>query len=195
MKTLILAGFLGAGKTTVLLELAKHLTQTGQSVVILENEISSSGVDNRLLASRGFTVRNIFAGCICCTSTGELCGDVERIRKEFAPDWLIIEATGMAYPDGIRDALEKDAGIPASILTMVDSVRWNRVLRGLRQFVLSQLQGANAVLITKIDKVDAETLDAVTRSVREFAPDAPIHPICALEPQSDGFWPTLVEGL
>ena len=65
MQTLILAGFLGAGKTTVLMELAAFLVRNGKNIVILENEISSAGVDNQLLKSKGFQVRNIFAGCVC----------------------------------------------------------------------------------------------------------------------------------
>ena len=41
-------------------------------VVILENEISEAGVDNQLLRQNSFTVENIFAGCICCTSTAQM---------------------------------------------------------------------------------------------------------------------------
>ena len=192
MKILILAGFLGAGKTTVLMELAGYLVRRGEQVVILENEISSAGVDNQLLKSKGFQVRNIFAGCVCCTSTGALCQDVRKIEQEYNPHWLIIEATGMAYPDSIRDNLKDELAMESSILTLVDAKRWKRVLNGLRQFVISQLRGASVVLVTKIDTVPETTVSEVIESVREFTGPIPIHPICALEPQRQVFWETLI---
>lgn len=188
MQTLILAGFLGSGKTTVLMELADYLVRNGKHVVILENEISSAGVDNQLLKSRGFQVRNIFAGCVCCTSTGILCQDVQKIRLEFDPDWLIIEATGMAYPDSIQASLRQKLQIDASVLALVDASRWKRVLAAMRQFAVSQLQGAAAVLVTKIDKVDPDVLREVVCSVRELVDQIPVLPICAIRPISEDVW-------
>lgn len=188
MRTLILAGFLGAGKTTVLMELASFLVRAGKQVVILENEISSAGVDNQLLKSRGFQVRNIFAGCVCCSSSGVLCRDVELIRREYAPDWLIIEATGMAFPDAIRESLRRELELEASVVTMVDASRWKRVLAAMRQFAVSQLEGASAVLVTKIDKVDDSALHAVTQSVAEIALGVPMYPVCAIRPIPEELW-------
>lgn len=188
MRTLILAGFLGAGKTTVLMELAGFLVKSGKQVVILENEISSAGVDNQLLKSRGFQVRNIFAGCVCCSSAGVLCEDVRKIRQEFDPDWLIIESTGMAYPDAIRDSLRQELGITASVLAMVDASRWKRVLAAMRQFAVSQLQGAAAVLVTKIDLVEPDTLREVRESVDELVDGVPVQPLCAIRPIPETLW-------
>ena len=74
MKIIILGGFLGSGKTTVLLQLAKYITsQPGKpQVVILENEIGEVGVDNQLLSGASFAVENIFSGCICCSGAVDL---------------------------------------------------------------------------------------------------------------------------
>jgi G3E family GTPase len=191
MRTLILAGFLGAGKTTVLMELAAFLVRNGKTVVILENEISSAGVDNQLLKSRGFQVRNIFAGCVCCSSAGVLCQDVHTIRQEFAPDWLIVEATGMAFPDAIQESLLRELGISASILALVDASRWKRVLGAMRQFAVSQLKGASMVLVNKIDKVGQEALRETTESVEELAPGIPVHPVCAIQPIPETVWKSL----
>jgi G3E family GTPase len=191
MRTLILAGFLGAGKTTVLMELASFLVRNGKTVVILENEISSAGVDNQLLKSRGFQVRNIFAGCVCCSSAGVLCQDVHTIRQEFAPDWLIVEATGMAFPDAIQESLLRELGISASVLALADASRWKRVLGAMRQFAVSQLKGASMVLVNKIDKVGQEALREATESVEELAPGIPVHPVCAIQPIPETVWKSL----
>ena len=154
MKIIILGGFLGSGKTTVLMQFGKYLirragtedkTSTDTPVVILENEISEAGVDNQLLSSANFTVQNIFAGCICCTSTASLCESVKQIENTWNPEFLLIEATGMAYPDNIRDVLREEAGKQASILALADAKRWKRVVRAMPQFVISQLKDADVI--------------------------------------------------
>lgn len=192
MQTRILAGFLGSGKTTVLMELAGFLVRNGKRVVILENEISSTAVDNQLLESRGFQVRTIFAGCICCSSSGVLCEDVRKIQQECNPDWLIIEATGLAYPDSIRNSLQEELGIDSQIITMVDAKRWKRVFAGLQQFAVNQLQGANAVLVTKIDSVEADTLQEVLQSVLTLAGQIPVLPVCAIKPIPEIIWSSIL---
>lgn len=191
MHTVIIGGFLGAGKTTVLMALARYLTERSDSpencVVILENEISEQGVDNQLLGAQGFRVRNIFSGCICCGSSGALCQDVEQIHRAYNPQWLIIEATGMAYPDSIRRTLERELAIHAKILTVVDAKRWPRVLLGLRQFVESQLIGADVVLVTKVDLIGTPQLEQVLEQITAFSGCAPVYPVCAtrLEAECD----------
>lgn len=192
MKILILGGFLGSGKTTVLMQLARFLVArsnaSGTPVVILENEISDKGVDNQLLSSQSFTVKNLFSGCACCTSSEELGYSIQRLKDLYAPQWLIVEATGMACPDRIRDSIQEKLSMSADVVALVDTVRWARVVRAMKQFVTAQLNGAAVVLQTKVDLADSETVDAVSTSVREYAPDAAIYPICALERQPDAFW-------
>ena len=136
-------------------------------------------------------MRNIFAGCVCCSSAGVLCQDVHTIRQEFAPDWLIIEATGMAFPDAIQESLLRELGISASVLALADASRWKRVLGAMRQFAVSQLKGASMVLVNKIDKVGQEALRETTESVEELAPGIPVHPVCAIQPIPETVWKSL----
>jgi G3E family GTPase len=87
MKILLLGGFLGSGKTSILLQLAKHIIakegKTGSTtVMIIENEIGDVGVDDKLLTSQGLAVKELFSGCACCTSTGDLLMDIKKIRDE-----------------------------------------------------------------------------------------------------------------
>ena len=192
MKVIILGGFLGSGKTTVLMQLARYLVAGAKGsempVVILENEISENGVDNQLLSRNNFTVENMFSGCICCTSAGQLGDTIGVIEYSYHPEWLIIEATGMAYPDSILETIRHDIGLDAAILAIVDATRWRRTLIAMKQFITSQLNGANVVLVTKIDTVSKETVEEVVAGVREYAPESEIRPICALTPLGDEFW-------
>ena len=67
MNILLLSGFLGSGKTSVLLQLAKHIADTvpgdGMKVMIIENEIGEVGVDDKILRAQGLVklVANVTA--------------------------------------------------------------------------------------------------------------------------------------
>lgn len=196
MKIVVLGGFLGSGKTTVLIQLAKYLIKngnnTGTQVVILENEISKEGVDNQLLSKMEFKVENIFAGCICCSSSGQLCAAVETIKKQYDPQWLLIEATGMACPDSICTTLKKELNVSAVILTVVDAKRWKRIVRAMESFVVSQLTKASVVLCTKIDFISEEHLNNVLREIKKYVNHADCYPLCALDEQTDEFWRSVI---
>ena len=196
MKTIILGGFLGAGKTTVLMQLASYLVRQNKdaetAVVILENEISSAGIDNRLIEQADFKVENIFDGCVCCSSTGLLRNNVKTIEKEYNPRWLIIEATGMAYPDNIRETLVDEAGIDASIIALADAKRWARTCRAMGDFVRSQLKDAAVILLNKIDLIEEDTIPALKEEVAGYNKEANIYPIVAVKTIEDGFWEEII---
>ena len=98
----------------------------------------------------------------------------------------------MAYPDAIQSSLHLELQIDASVLALVDAFRWKRVLAAMRQFAVSQLHGAAAVLVTKIDKVDPATLNEVMHSVGEIVNHIPVIPICAIQPIPDTLWSTIL---
>ena len=194
MKIVILGGFLGAGKTTVLMQFARYLVDVSKEenpVIILENEISEAGVDNQLLSRANFTVENIFAGCICCSSTAALETSVHEIEQRYHPEWLLIEATGMAFPDAIRATLRKAGYTDASILALADAKRWYRVVRAMEQFVISQLKDADVILLNKIDLIDEDTLADVKKKAEAYNPDARLEAISAVQPQGDAFWQSI----
>lgn len=82
MKILILGGFLGSGKTSVLQQLAEYLVSREKEyhseikVAIVENEIGAIGIDDKVLKKAGFIVNNLFSGCACCSLTGELVASI-----------------------------------------------------------------------------------------------------------------------
>ncbi|MBI4857220.1 MAG: cobalamin biosynthesis protein P47K [Acetobacterium woodii] len=201
MKVIILGGFLGSGKTSVLLQLAEFLVARSLKkehttpVVIVENEIGGSGVDNLLLENQGLTVKNLFAGCACCTSSAQLEDTVSFLRKEFDPEWIIIEATGLAYPDKIKHTVTDAFGFETGIITIVDAQRWFRLIAAMESFVSGQLENAMGVLVNKIDCVEKDCLHAVIESIKTYNPSVPCYPISAIAEMSDGFWENLLEKL
>ena len=193
MKTLILSGFLGSGKTSALMLLAKYIVEHSKyekpcKVMILENEIGDVGIDDKLLRGGGFQVDNLFSGCACCTVSGELVSSIDRIRKEFSPDWLILETTGVAYPRNIQETLKNTCGMESRIAVLVDAARWKRLLIPMQGLLSGQIVGSNAVLVNKIDLVDEDAIAAVDADIRNFEPGTEIVHISALAPVAPEVW-------
>lgn len=196
MKTIILGGFLGAGKTTVLLQLARYLVERSDAsrpnqVVILENEIGEVGVDDMLLKSNGYQVSEMFAGCACCTMAGELRGNIRILQRELDPQWLIIEATGVAYPMNIKQTVDPLLESPAEICTLIDAKRFLRLLIPARELIVSQLEDARVILINKIDTVEPQTLDEIQSRVTEINARAAVFRVIGLEPIDPAIWKCL----
>ena len=193
MHVIILGGFLGSGKTTSLLSLARYLVANATSdsenkVAILENEIGEVGIDDKVLLSSGFSVSNLFAGCACCTVSGEFTEAARRIQKEMNPEWLIVETTGIAYPESMRDALAERLGITARILVIADAKRWSRLYAAMGALMSAQITGATAVLINKCDLADEATLAAIEREINEIEPAARLFRITASVGVDDEIW-------
>lgn len=177
MKVLILGGFLGSGKTTLLLQMARYLVDSSRSgsavkVVILENEVGREGIDDKLLRGNGFNVENLFNGCACCTLAGELVSAAYEIEKEYAPDWLIVETTGLAYPGLIQDNLAAGIKMESRVCTVVDVSRWKRLLNAMRELFVGQTERADVILMNKADLVSEDVLSAVEKDIREMNPSA-----------------------
>ena len=194
MKIIVLGGFLGSGKTRLLMQLARYITlqEGAPQVVILENEIGEVGVDNQLLAGASFSVENIFSGCICCSGAVDLVEGVRKIAADYHPDWLLIEATGMALPSAIRATLKDELGLSAAVLCVVDANRWLRIRKASPDFSAEQLKKIDMVVITKIDKVDAEKLAAAEADVRTNVKKTELYKVNALQPVDEAVFRALM---
>ena len=181
MKLLIIGGFLGAGKTSFILQLAEHMLkgEDTEKVVILENEIGEVSVDDKILQGAGYSVKTMFSGCICCTISGSLPTNINAIEKDINPDWIIIEATGVAYPESIKQNLKEALGIDSKICCIVDAGRWQRLLKPMENLLSDQLSDASIILINKVDSVDSTALEAIIESVRGYNNHASIIAVSA----------------
>jgi G3E family GTPase len=193
MKILIFGGFLGSGKTTALMQMARYIVDHSTSdkenkVMILENEIGEIGIDDTFLRGGGFQVDNLFSGCACCTVSGELVSAVVRIMKEYDPEWLIVETTGIAYPEKIRSNLHNSIHMDPRVCILVDASRWNRLLKPMNKLLIGQINGSEAVLINKIDLVDTEAVEKVAKDITEIDANTMQFRISAMEPVAGEVW-------
>ena len=193
MRILVLSGFLGSGKTSLLMGLARFLAKDADEkdpprVIILENEAGVQGVDDTLLRSQGFQVENLFAGCACCTVGSELIQSISYIEEKFAPDWLILETTGLAYPGLIRDNLRAACQKTCRICTVVDAQRFHRILKPMEALLQGQISCADVVLINKTDLATEEEIKLCETDIYRIQPETCCVRTCATTGQSDNVW-------
>ncbi len=176
MKIYIISGFLGSGKTTLLLSLARFFSDNDYRTAIIENEIGNVPVDSVLLKSQGFSVKELFAGCICCSIRQDLAIAVKDIKQSVDTDILLIEPTGVAAPDIvtdiIREALDDEDSLETLLVvdykrvgTEVDPKKYLMKL----PFLTRSLQVCDYLLLNIPENVDTNVLKSVTEVLSRVA--------------------------
>jgi G3E family GTPase len=119
--TTVVTGFLGTGKTTLILDAFRHRPD-GETWAILVNEFGEVGIDGALYGD--LAVKEIPGGCICCTAGVALRFGLIELLRTVRPDRLFIEPTGLANPASILDLLRqpgiRDAVSPRATIALVD---------------------------------------------------------------------------
>lgn len=191
---IMIGGFLGAGKSTSVGRLARHLTDQGLKVGLITNDQASGLVDTRMLRSQGFDVEEIAGGCFCCRFDS-LKDAAEKLDAETRPDVFLAEPVGsctdlvatVSYP--LR-RIYGDRFSIAPLSVLVDPVRAGRILGVVegRSFsskvsyvYLKQLEEAEVLVINKLDLLDDIGLRALRRALEERFPGKPVFEISARE--------------
>ena len=92
-KFVLIGGFLGAGKTTLIGEIARRYAAEGRSVGIITNDQADDLVDTHNLRSQGFSVGEVAGACFCC-SFDDLVATADSLSETQAPDVLLAEPVG-----------------------------------------------------------------------------------------------------
>ena len=181
MKITQIAGFLGCGKTTLLLILSRKLAGNGErKVALVVNEIGEIPVDGKVIEESGMRVKDIGGGCICCEVAATFAKTIYGLYKDFHPDHVLVEPTGVAVPRQVKMAAKmggRDAKIslgPAIVL--FDATRPAELLDMdmLGQLVVTQVKDADVVAISKVDAVDESATEEATHKIRELNESAEI---------------------
>ena len=184
---IMIGGFLGAGKTTAVGKLARHLTQQGLKVGLITNDQASGLVDTAMLRSQGFATEEIAGGCFCCRFN-TLMEAASKLTTDTKPDVFIAEPVGsctdlvatVTYP--LRRMYGADFTI-APLSVLVDPVRARRVF-GLDEggtfsakviyIFKKQLEEADVIVISKSDLLTDEQQKQLRDVLAETFPDAAI---------------------
>jgi G3E family GTPase len=178
-----LAGFLGSGKTTLLIRLGTALGRAGRKVAIIVNEVGEVGVDGAVIESNGLRSVELTEGCICCSLSGSLQNTLRQITKEFAPDIIMIEPTGLALPGKVKQIVRTSMIGEDRTFTicLIDAYRATKLFAEAGAFLSRQVDGADVVAINKVDLVSADAKGQVESIVRGISSSIPIAFISARE--------------
>jgi G3E family GTPase len=179
----LISGFLGSGKTTLMIDLGKRLGRKGKRVAIIVNEVGEVGVDGALIDAYGLKSVELTEGCICCSLSGSLQNTLRVVANEFKADIIFIEPTGIALPSKINaiirtSLVEHDGRLG---ICVVDAFRAPRIYQEAELFFRRQIEDVDLVAVNKIELVGPGELNDVEELVSRLNPKAIIITMSAKE--------------
>ena len=172
----VIAGYLGAGKTTLINELLAH--DHGRRLAVLINDFGAVNIDAALIADHDGQTISLKNGCVCCSIADELGDALDRVfALKPAPDQIVIEASGVADPANVAAYGQGWPGCRLDaivVLADAETVRTKSRDQFVGELVLRQLHRADIVMATKCDLVTEAEREAVVDWLAETAPGAPV---------------------
>ena len=196
MPILLLTGYLGSGKTTLVNRILKN--EKGIRFAVIVNDIGEVNIDATLIQQGGMVGKKddslvaLQNGCICCTLKTDLMQQIVEIMKMDKFDYIVIEASGICEPEPIAQTITSmkaiggvytEFGTPRldCIVTVVDAIRMvdefgcgeNLERKDLEEedienLIIQQIEFCNILLLNKVADVEPEALEKVKRIIREI---------------------------
>jgi G3E family GTPase len=170
---LLVAGFLGAGKTTVVNHLLAHAQ--GRRIAAVVNDFGAINIDAELIAGAADGVVSLANGCICCTLEGDLLRTLANLlRRDPCPEFIVIETSGVADPsDIVRNLMDPVIWQEAPLETVLCVVDATLAPAALDDALLkSQLRAADVVALSKVDLVDEAACATMRGAIKAQRPAA-----------------------
>ena len=199
---LLLTGYLGSGKTTLVNKILAN--KKGIKFAVIVNDIGEVNIDADLIEAGGVVDQKddslvaLQNGCICCTLKMDLVQQLNEIVSQQKFDYIVIEASGIcepapiaqticAYPQMYPDIIKKGKAVLDSIVTVVDARRMcdefsagNDLLKkdlqedDIENLLIQQIEFCNIILLNKVNDVSKEELGLVKKIIRSLQPKAEI---------------------
>ncbi len=174
---LVVSGFLGSGKTTLVRRLLEDAQANGVRVALVSNEFGELGIDQALLGRMDDDYVELRGGCVCCRLSDQLVDTLEMLRERVDPDRVVIETSGVALPYDVQlnfwrppvsSWIADDAVV---VLVNAEQLAQERELEGTFE---QQVSSADLILLNKLDLVPDVELPRLEAALREIEPEAPI---------------------
>ena len=173
----IISGFLGAGKTTIIKKMIKDAL-AGTRVVLIENEFGEIGIDGGFLKEAGIEIREMNSGCICCSLVGDFGTSLREVMKQYAPERILIEPSGVGklseVMQAIQDAAEGSDMVLNSAAAVVDASKCKLYIKNFGEFFVNQVEYAGTIILTRTDKASDARIAECVEILRQHNPKATI---------------------
>jgi len=189
----IITGYLGSGKTTLMQNI---LRQEERKVALIVNDMGAVNIDadllhqtdNQLLQAEMVEMQN---GCICCTLRDEFMGELERISKDTSIEAVFVEASGISEPSAIAGAFvnyeEMTPDTRLYLKKVVSVVDVDRIYReflhqlssgdqgedgDIINLIMDQIEFCNLMILNKKDLLNEDQLEEVKVGLRQIQQEA-----------------------
>ena len=159
---------LGSGKTTFL---NRYMTCLQGRVAVIENEFGPAGLDAQLLGEE-VPVKEISAGCICCSMAMDFQQGIAEVEQKYHPDYLLIEPSGVGRLSDVVKACTDQGYSVDQLITMVDLSSYEDYAQAFGEFYLDQIRGADLLLPTCFQDLPDSKREEVLQKLHEQNPQA-----------------------
>ena len=199
---LLLTGYLGSGKTTLVNRILSN--KRGIKFAVIVNDLGEVNIDADLIQKGGIVNKkddslvSLQNGCICCTLKTDLIEQLFELVKSQRFDYIVIEASGICEPEPIAQTI---CSIPSlggaytkygvcrldCIVTVVDALRMQDEFacgdnltrkhideEDIENLIIQQIEFCNIVLLNKASEVKPEELSRIKQIIRTIQPAAEI---------------------
>src|ERR1044071_4475265 len=168
----LVAGPLGSGKTTLL---RRILDAYRAKIAIVMNEFGEIAIDTKVVEGKNVRIAELGGGCVCCSLLGEFEAAVKEIIEKIEPELIIVETTGLAEPEALVFNIQE--ALPQcrldGVVSMIDADMLIRFPE-LGHTTRLQIEGADILLLNKIDLVKPTEIEPLERTLRKINPTAAI---------------------
>lgn len=175
MKIIVVSGFLGVGKTTVIKNIISKWPSE-QKLSVLVNEYGKVGYDKKRLAGNKYDIKEIASGCICCSLKPKLVSSIKNIYNQLTPDTLLIEPTGLASPGQILEVINKppikDFAYMGPNISVIDASNFLQTYNISGAFFENQIKVADILIINKLDLVEEDEIQKLINVLKKINPHA-----------------------
>ena len=174
LPTIVIGGYLGAGKTTLVNHLLRQAQ--GRRMAVLVNDFGAINIDADLIEGQHGDVLTLSGGCICCSFGADLVGTLGSItQREQPPDVVLIETSGVALPGLVARSARLAPGIELQGVAVVADAETLQARAGDRyvgDVVMQQLRDADLLVLNKVDLIAPQALAALQAWLAQVAPSA-----------------------
>ncbi len=183
---ILVSGFLGAGKTTLMRRLIASAHERGLKTCVIVNEFGAEDVDGSILKqAEAEMLASVAGGCACCSGQEEFLWtllDVAERDDDRRPDVILVECSGLADPLLMLDSITVTRLLPlvrlGALLTVAEAECFEMPASEVLPLLMRQLQLADIVVLNKIDLAaqNSNSTEELVQQLRQAAPHALVVP-------------------